>query len=565
MPRHHRHSRTHRRSPARVKLLLGFLGFVGIVLAAAGVYWILKPEEVASDYDLLACLPPSAEAAVFQRSLETDWLRLRNSNWLRALMARPDMKKFAQQHGFDKTALSDGERWILDLIGERVLAGCVADPQKPGQWNVFVFVPAGSRAQRLEMWANLIQRGGRAGFTMTRSIHAGVPVVRVTVKDWPQNLVVKYAKAGGIILAVFSESEDTLERYLDRRVPKMLRWNEQQKPLEGLAAEFQKEFGDRMSDESYRSQHGLWRRPNGLFAWTIDTTNLGTIAVDTHAPLTSPPPLTATNSVTSSALAKQLPHNPLLTLCGRLSDWTAAVVAHTAVFDPAASRTAEKQMLQLRTGSPWMGEHFALAMLPWQTIALHVPLPAPQWALALECYNEKQARAGVFDAVQLLNAHTGLQFTLGPADTQGLIVDRLGSESKLLRHEIERWPAMGFSDGLLMAASDAALLPPMFTPKPWREPNTDDNRLRWQVAASTQAVRNTLSAYSLYRLVNHSEPPPALAPWLDWLDLAVDALAGLRTASATTKIENGAAYLSLEAIYADLSPAGGIVSNRLNK
>lgn len=532
------------------------------MLVSAGVYWLLKPAEVVSDYDLLACLPPTAEAAAYQRSLETDWLRLRTSNWFRVFMARPELKKFAQQHGFDKRELSDGERWILDLIGERVLAGYVADPQKPGRHSVFVFAPIGRRTKRLEMWADLIQRGGRAGFTMTSSRHGNAEVVRVTVKGWPENVVVKYAKVRGVIVAVFSESEDTLERHLDRGMPKARGWNEQPMPLEGMAAEFHKEFGDRMSDEAYRSQHGLWRRQNGSFAWTIDTTNLGTIAVSTHAPLSSPPPLNATNSITSSALMKQLPPNPMLTICGRLNDWTAAVVSHAAFLDPAAGHAMQQQTLRLRANSPWMGDHFALASLPWKPIALHIPLPAPQWALALECYNEKQACIGVQDALQSLNGRTGLQFALRSADVSGTIVNRLTSESKSLEKEIERWPVMGFSEGVLLAASDASLLTPMFTQKPWREQNTNDNRLRWQVAATTQAVRNTMSAYSLYRLINNSEPPAAVATWLPRIDMAVDALAGLRTATATTKIENGTAYISVEAVYEDLSPVTGSSSNK---
>jgi hypothetical protein len=562
MPQHHRHSRPHRRNPAVVKTILAVISLIGIVLASGGVYWLLKPEESVSDYDLLSCLPAKAEAAVYQRSLETDWLRLRNSNWFRVFMARPELKKFAQQHGFNKSALSDAERWILDLIGERVLAGYVPDTQKPGRHNFFVFAPIGRRAKRLEMWADIIQRGGRAGFTMIASRHGTTEVVRVKVKDWPENLVVKYAKVSGIIVVAFSETEDALEHHLDGGMPKARGWNEQPKPLEGMAAEFHKEFGDRMSDESYRSQHGLWRRPNGLFAWTIDTTNLGTVGISTHAPLASPPPLTATNAITSSSLTKQLPPNPMLTVCGRLNDWFAVAAAHTTVFNTAGGHDIQLHLLRLRESSPWMGDHFAVASLPWRPIALHVPLPAPQLAAALECYNEKQARTGLRDAVQQLNHHTGLQFMLSATDAHGATVERMVSESKLLKDEITQWPAMGFSGGVLYAASNADLLEPMLTQKPWREQHTDDNRLRWQVAATTQAVRNTLSAYSLYRLINSSQPPAALASWLDRLDMIVDALAGLRTVNATAKIENSAAYISLDAVYEDISPVAG---TRFNK
>ncbi|MCX6900382.1 MAG: hypothetical protein NT105_17010 [Verrucomicrobia bacterium] len=562
MSRHHRHSRTHRRSSAFLKPFLGVFGFIGIVLVAGGVYWLLKPAEVVSDHDLLGCLPPKAEIAVYQRSLETDWLRLRTSNWFRGFMARPELKKFAQQHGFDKGEISDSERWILDLIGERVLAGYVADPQKPGRHSIFAFAPIGTRTKRLEMWADIIQRGGRAGFTMTASRHGDVEVVRVTVKDWPENLVVKYAKVRGIMFAVFSETEDTLERHLDHGIPKARGWNEKPKPLEGMAAEFYKEFGERMSDESYRSQHGLWRQQNGLFAWTIDTTNLGTIGINTRAPLVSPPPLNPTNSITSGSLMKQLPSNPTLTICGRLNEWSAAVVAHASFFDPTIGHRVQQQLLRLRGNSPWMGDHFALASLPWRPIAVHVPLPAPQWALALECYNEKQARTGIQDALQNLNARTDLQFALRSVDTHGVIVDGLISESKALKNELERWPAMSFSEGVLFAASDPDLLLPMLTEKPWREQNTDDNRLRWQVAATMQAVRSTMSAYSLYRLINGSQPPAVLAPWVPRIDMAVDALAGLRTASAATKIENGAAYVAVEAVYEDLSPVASSASNK---
>lgn len=562
MPQHHRHSRSHRRSSAAVKRFLGVLGFVAILLVAGGVYWLLKPAEVVSDNDLLGCLPSKAEIVVYQRSLETDWLRLRTSNWFRVFMGRPELKKFAQQHGFDKSELSDGERWILDLIGDRVLAGYVDDPQKPGRHNLFIFAPIGRRAKRLEMWADIIQRGGRAGFVMTSSRHGDAEVVRVTVKDWPEKLVVKYTKVRGIIVVAFSETEDTLERHLDRGIPKARGWNEKPKPLEGMAAEFQKEFGDRMGDESYRSQHGLWQRPNGLFAWTIDTTNLGTIGIHTHAPLAAPPPLNPTGLITSSGLLKQLPSNPMLTICGRLNDWSAVVVAHAACFDPATAQAVQRQMSRLRSSAPWMGDHFAVASLPWRPIAVHVPLPAPQWALALECYNEKQARTGVQDGLQQINGKTDLQFALDSADVQGTLVDRLTSESKSLKNEIGFWPAMGFGENVLFAASSAELLLPMFREKPWREANTDSNRLQWQVAATTQAVRNTLSAYSLYRLINGSEPPGALAMWLPRIDMALDALAGLRSASAAVKVENGAAFVSIEAVYEDLSPVATSLSNK---
>jgi hypothetical protein len=406
------------------------------------------------------------------------------------------------------------------------------------------------------MWADIIQRGGRAGFVMTTSRHGDAEVVRITVKDWPEKLVVKYTKVRGIIVVVLSESEDTLERHLDRGIPKALSWNEKPKPLEGMAAEFQKEFGEQMSDESYRSQHGLWQRPNGLFAWTIDTTNLGTICIHTRAPLTSPPSLNATSVITSSSLLKQLPANPMFMICGRLNDWSAAIVSHAACFDPAVAQSVQRQMLRLRSKTPWMGDHFALVSLPWRPIAVHVPLPAPQWALALECYNEKQARTGVRDGLQEINNTTGLQFALNSADVQGTLMDRLTSESKLLKNEIEFWPVMGFSENVLYAGSSSELLPPMFREKPWREANTDNNRMQWQVAATLQALRNTLSAYSLYRLINGSEPPADLAVWLPRIDMAMDALSGLRSAGAAAKIENGSAFISVEAVYEDLSPVG---------
>lgn len=562
MSRHHRHSRTHRRSSPAVRRVLAVLGFIGILLVGGGIYWLLKPLEEASDYDLLACLPPTAEVAVYQRSLETDWLRLRTSNWFRTLMARPELKQFAQQQGLDKKELGDAERWILDLIGERVLIGYAPDPQRPGRHSLFVFAPIGTRTKRLEMWADIFQRGGRAGFTMTSSRHAGVEVVRVTVRDLPNNLVVKYAKLHGIIMAVLSETEDALERHLDHGIPKPRVWNEKPKPLTGMAAAFYNEFADRMSDATYRSHHGLWRHKNGLFVWTVDTTNLGTISINTRAPLVSPPPLHSATEITSSSLMKQLPPNSMLTVSGHLNNWSATMAAHVALFNPAAAQVLQQQVSRLRANSPWLGDHFAIVSPPWQPIAVHVPLAAPQFALALECYNEKQARTGIQDALQHLNGHTSLQFALGAADVGGIIVDRLTSESKPLRDEIERWPAMGFSEGVLYAASGTDLLLPMFTQKSWREQNTDDNRLRWQVAATTQAVRGTMAAYSLYRLVNSSQPPAALAEWLPRVDLALDALAGLRTVTATTKIENGAAFFSVDAIYEDLSPASSGGTNK---
>jgi hypothetical protein len=44
--------------------------------------------------------------------------------------------------------------------------------------------------------------------------------------------------------------------------------------------------------------------------------------------------------------------------------------------------------------------------------------------------------------------------------------------------------------------------------------------------------------------------------------MIVDALAGLRTVNATAKIENSAAYISLDAVYEDISPVAG---TRFNK
>ena len=561
MAQYRKHPRPGRRRPIVVKALLNVLALVAIVAMAGGVYWVLKPQRTVSDYDLLSCLPPAAEIVVFQRSLETDWLRLRNSAWFRNMMARPELKPFAHQHGFDKPEMSDAERWILDLIGMRVLAGYVPDPQKPGRYSIFAFAPVGNRAQRLEMWAEIIQHGGRAGFALTGSRHAGAEVVRVTVKDWPENLVVKYTKVHGIIIAVLSESEDTLERYLDRDIPRTPRWNEPPKPLQGMAADFLKEFGEQMDDESYRSQRGLCRQHKGLFAWSIDTTTLGTIMVNTHAPLVSPPPLKASSPITSSGLVKQLPARPMLTISGRLGEWWAAVTAHTAFFDPAAGQSVQQSMLRFHETAPWVGDHFALASLQWQAIASNLPVPAPQWAVAVECYNEKQARLGIQDALQDLNSRFDSQLALSPTDANGVLVDRLTAGNSPLSKQIERWPVMSFSEGVLLAASDTEYLVPMLTPKPWSDQTADENRLRWQVSATTQAVRGALAAYQIYRLFSKNQPSPAVALWLPRVELAASALAGLRTVNATCKIENGAAYFSMQAVYDELSSQSALSSH----
>ena len=120
---------------------------------------------------------------------------------------------------------------------------------------------------------------------------------------------------------------------------------------------------------------------------------------------------------------------------------------------------------------------------------------------------------------------------------------------------------MTFSEGVLLAASDTEYLMPMLTPKPWSNQNADENRLRWQVSATTQAVRGALASYSIYRLFSKSQPPPAVALWLPRVELAVSALAGLHTVNANCKIENGAAYISVQAIYDELSSQSALSSN----
>lgn len=553
MAQYRNNQRPRRRRPLVVKILLNVLGIAAIMAMAGLVYWVLRPARVIGDYELLGCLPPTAEIAVFQRSLETDWLRLRTSKWFQGMMARPELKEFARHHGLDKSEPSDAERWILDVIGGRVLAGYVPNPQKPGRYSVFAFAPAGNRAQRLELWAEILQHGSKSGFMLTSTRHAGAEVIRVTVKDWPEDLVVKYTKLHGIIVAVFSESEDTLERYLDRDAPAPLGWNEQPKPLQGMAADFFKEFAEQMDDESYRSQRGLCRGRNGLFAWSIDTTNLGTITINTHAPLISPPPLKSAGSVTSSALLKQLPASQLLTVSGRLGEWWAAAAAHAGFFAPANGQSMQQALTRFREAAPWMGDYFALSFLQWQAIAPNLPVPAPQWAAAVECYNEKQARTGIQDALQDFNSRFESQLALAPADAGGIIVDRLTAGNMAISKQIVRWPAMRFNEGALFAASDTDLLLPMLAPKPSNEKLGEENRLRWQVKATTQTIRGALDAYSFYRLFAKNQPPPAAAAWLPRVELAVGALSGLCTVNGTCKIENGAAYFSVQAIYDELT------------
>jgi hypothetical protein len=561
MAQYQKHQRTRRRSPVVLRVLLQVLGGLAIFAMAGLVYWVLKPTPPVSDYQLLGCLPPAAEVAVFQRSLETDWLRLRTSKWFQVMMSRPELKEFAHKHGFDKNEPGDAERWVLDVIGGRVLVGYVPDPQKPGKHNIFAFAPVGNRAQRLELWAQVLQHGGRSGFALTSTRHGEAEVVRVTVKDWPENLVLKYTKFRGIIMAVLSETEDTLERYLDREAPKAPGWNEQPKPLQGMAADFLREFAEQMDDESYRSQRGLCRLRNGLFAWSIDTTNLGTILVNTHAPLLSPPPLKAPANVTSSSLVKQLPAGPMLTISGRLSEWWAVVAAHVGFFAPADGQAVEKSLVQFRDTTPWIGDHFAIASLRWQPITSNLPVPVPQWAAAVECYNEKQARSGIQDALQGLNSRFETQWALAPADAAGIIVDRLTAGDGAFARQITRWPAMKFSEGVLLAASDMDSLVPMLTPKPWGDQSGDENRLRWQVTATTQAVRGALDAYAFYRLFSKNRPPPAVELWLPRVQMALDALSALSTVNGTCKIENSTAYFSAQAVYNELAPQRASSSN----
>ena len=54
-------------------------------------------------------------------------------------------------------------------------------------------------------------------------------------------------------------------------------------------------------------------------------------------------------------------------------------------------------------------------------------------------------------------------------------------------------------------------------------------------------------------MFSKNQPPPAVAEWLPRVDLTVSLLSGLRTINVTCKIENGAAYFSVQAVYDELA------------
>jgi len=523
-------------------------------LAALGYWWLFRPPPPISDGELLTYLPPTAEIAVFQRSLETDWLRLRRSAWFRKLTLRPELRKFAHKQGFDKEALSDAERWILDVIGERVLAGYVPDPQRPGRYSIFALAPVGTRAKRLEMWAEVLQHGEKAGFKMISSNHNGQEIVRVTVEDWPPNVVVKYAKARGVVVIVFSESENTLERYLDSGVLRKRRWGEAPPRLEGAGAMLQSELGGWLTGRLH-GQVGLWRDRRGCFVWALDTSEISGFRLTARVPLASTPQASAVTSVTTSGLLRRLPANALLTAGGAFNEWAAVAEAFAAFFQPALASFPREWLASLRESAPWVGDRFAAALLPWQPMSSKLPIPVPQWAVAVEAPDQKAARAAIVDGLEELNLRTGWQLSLKPAERDGVLLDRVASASNKLAKQIERWPAMTFDGGMLLAVSLEDLLLSMLVPRGTEATTPANCALSWQVARTCQAARGTLSAYTLFLLVSGNEPPPALAPWLPRIEFAIDALTGLRSLEVTGKAEAGKAYLTAQATYEDPVPS----------
>ena len=104
-----------------------------------------------------------------------------------------------------------------------------------------------------------------------------------------------------------------------------------------------------------------------------------------------------------------------------------------------------------------------------------------------------------------------------------------------------------------MAASDTEWLLPMLTPKPVKNQSADENRLQWDVLHTFQTIRGALDAFAFYQLFAKNHPLPTATTWQPRVELGLDLLSGLRTITATCKIENGAAYFWIQAIYDELA------------
>jgi hypothetical protein len=287
----------------------------------------------------------------------------------------------------------------------------------------------------------------------------------------------------------------------------------------------------------------------------LDTSEIGGFRLTARVPLASTPRASGATSVTTSGLLRRLPPNAMLTVGGAFNEWAAIAESFAAFFQPKLADYPRQWLSELRDNAPWVGDRFAAELLPWQPLSNKLPIPVPQWAFAVEAPDQKVARAAAVDGLEEINLRTDWQLTLNTVERDGLRMDRVGSTSKKLAKQIEHWPAMTFDGGMLLAASLEELVPSMLVPRGTEAATPSDCALSWQVARTSQAVRGTLSAYTLFLMVSGNEPPPELAPWLPGIEFAAEALAGLRALDATGNVSAGNAHLSVQATYEDSAPS----------
>jgi hypothetical protein len=518
---------------------------VPAAIIAGVATWFFRPPREVSNGELLTYLPPTAEIAVLQRGLEESWLNVRKSLWFKKLIERPEFRKFAKKNRLDRAELSDTEQWILDVFGERALVGYVPDGQLPGRYSIFAFAPIGNRAKRLELWADIIQRGEKSEFKMVSSLHKGQEIVRLSVEGWPPNLIVKYAKIRGVVALVFSESEDALERYLDARGPTS--------GSSPVASAIVVELG-RLG----WLQAGACNGRGGLLRWALESAEPGKLRLTAVAPLCSTPSAPA-GAAATMPLVSYLPEDSLLKMSGRLSEWSAVVESFIAYFRPDVGGDIRQRLEQMRARAPWLGDHFAAGVPSWQPVSERIPVPAPQVSLAAECLDEKQAQVAINALILDINRRGRVEIAVMPITVKGRKAQQVVAQSEKLAEQITRWPVLSFSEGALLAATGADLMDRMLADKAPAASRSQGNSLFWQVALTRQAARSALSAYTVFLLFTGNQPPPVVAPWLPRIEFALEALAAVRTVIAAGRIDGSDARVVLDAVHEDLpaAKAGG--------
>lgn len=528
------------------RIIVVFTTVVLLLLAGYVAYQVLLGHPtIVTDQDLLNLLPPPAEVVVLHRDLRQDWRRLRATNWSRKLMARPELRKFAHKNGLDRPELSDAETWILDVIGERVLAACVPDPASAGRYSVFAFAPVGARAKRLELMADLIQRGQKAGFQMVTTDHHGQPVVRVTVEDWPPNLTVKYTKLHGIVVMVFSETANTLEEYLGGQITAP--------GVESLAGELGAELG-----LLNWVQIGACRgRVGGPLRWVLETAGADRLRLTTGMPLAGPPLARVEGGVPIATLAGRLPDGALMRVRGRWSEWLTVAAAYVPFFVPERQHAAQSALGRLKENAPWMGDTFAAALLPGQVMSTKLPLPVPQLAAAVECGDARQAQAGIERGVMDLNKQSKLMLALQATTVAKSPAQRVISQSPDLAGQITRWPVFGFVENAVLAASGDDILGGMLARGTTGAPRGEESSMAWEVRPTLQMTRGLIAAYSLSQMFTGQTPPPHVAAGLARLELAMAVLDAVPAATITAQADGAVARLVVEVSHADLPGTGG--------